>query len=79
VIANAKDQLDEDSSLTKLVNVMEDVYSFVDAIREFPKKILLEGVIMMILKQTFECCIYIREFGGRRFSRMVIVCFCIHL
>jgi hypothetical protein len=43
---------------------MENIYSFVDEIQADPSKMPnLEDVTTKILRQTFECCIYIREYS----------------
>jgi hypothetical protein len=51
-----------------LVNRMDDMYSFVDPIKNIPDKIkVLENTIMMILTQTVECAVFIREYSGHGF------------
>jgi hypothetical protein len=48
---------------------MDEVYSFVDAIRLVPNKLqLLEDIIAKIMKQTVECAIFIREYTGKGFA-----------
>jgi hypothetical protein len=62
-------QLDRDQKLVTLLETMENVYSFVDAIQSLPSKLqLLENVISQILKQTVECGIFIREYTGHGFA-----------
>jgi len=64
-------QLDRDQSVVDLVSNMEALYSFVHPIQEFPEKLeLLEDIIMDILRQTFECVIFLREYTGHGFCSM---------
>jgi hypothetical protein len=67
-------QLDRDQSVVDLVSNMEALYSFVRPIQEFPEKLeLLEDIIMDILRQTFECVIFLREYTGHGFCSMLCI------
>lgn len=47
---------------------MEQTFAFVDVIEVLPEKIaLLDDTIKDILKQTFECALYIREYAQHGF------------
>lgn len=49
-----------DKKLLDLVDTMENVYSFVDAVQAITKKLgVLESVIKQIFAQTVECSIFI--------------------
>jgi hypothetical protein len=64
-----KGQLDRDQTITELLAAMENVYSFVDVLQQFPEKIkILEDTITRILTQTVECAIFIREYSGNGFG-----------
>ena len=63
-----KGQLDRDQAIVDLLNDMELTFAFVDAVEILPDKItLLNDTIKDILKQTFECALYIREYAKRSF------------
>jgi hypothetical protein len=71
-MADLGDQLHEYPSIGELIMVAEDVYSFVDAIQAAPSKIVvLEDIIAKILKQTFECFLYIREYLAQHTAGML--------
>ncbi|KZP09702.1 hypothetical protein FIBSPDRAFT_231509, partial [Athelia psychrophila] len=58
-----------DQSVADLLKTIQDVYSFVDAIKEEPSKIkLLEDIIERILNQTAECGRFIQEYLGHGFA-----------
>jgi hypothetical protein len=45
--------------------MMEDVYTFVDDVKNFPSKLLsLEEIVKKILFQTIECSLFIQEYSG---------------
>jgi hypothetical protein len=53
----------------ELVYVMDNLYSFVDAVKGFPEKTkVLESTILSILTQTVECVVFIREYSGHGFG-----------
>ncbi|KZP06550.1 hypothetical protein FIBSPDRAFT_939960 [Athelia psychrophila] len=58
-----------DQSVADLLQTIQDVYGFVDAIKEEPSKIkLLEDIIERILNQTAECGRFIQEYLGHGFA-----------
>ncbi|KZP27143.1 hypothetical protein FIBSPDRAFT_886744 [Athelia psychrophila] len=58
-----------DQSVADLLKTIQDVYGFVDAIKEEPSKIkLLEDIIERILNQTAECGRFIQEYLGHGFA-----------
>ncbi|KZP27258.1 hypothetical protein FIBSPDRAFT_731218 [Athelia psychrophila] len=60
-----------DQSVADLLKTIQDVYGFVDAIKEEPSKIkLLEDIIERILNQTAECGRFIQEYLGHGFAGM---------
>jgi len=64
-----KEQQHRDEKIYDLLVTMETVYSFVNAIEDIPEKIqILREIITSILRQTFECVIFIWEFAGHGFS-----------
>jgi hypothetical protein len=68
VIQVVKGQLNRDSSIVDLLTTMEHTFAFVDAIENLPQKIpLVEDTIRDILKQTFECALFIREYADHGF------------
>jgi hypothetical protein len=47
---------------------MEQTFAFVDVVEILPEKItLLDDTIKDILKQTFECALYIQEYAEHGF------------
>jgi hypothetical protein len=55
---------------------MEQTFTFVDVIKVLPEKIaLLDDTIKDILKQTFECALYIREYAQHGFPGAFILFF----
>ena len=63
-----KGQLDRDQAIVDLLNAMELTFAFVDAVEILRGKIsLLNDTIKDILKQTFECTLYIREYAEHCF------------
>jgi hypothetical protein len=74
-----KGQFDRDTSLMELMESMQELYLFVDAVKAVPQKIdRLESIILMILRQTVECVVFIREysghgFGGTHFSMLTLL------
>jgi hypothetical protein len=47
---------------------MERTFAFVDVIKILPEKItLLDDTIKDILRQTFECALYVREYAEHGF------------
>jgi hypothetical protein len=53
----------------ELMESMQDLYSFVDAVKAVPQKVdRLESIILTILKQTVECVVFIREYSGNGFG-----------
>ncbi|KAJ7192042.1 hypothetical protein GGX14DRAFT_596511 [Mycena pura] len=68
----AKKQQDTDEKLCKLVQMMADVYSFVDDIDFLDKMKSLEHKTMAIVKQTVECALFVQEYTSTGFcSRSV--------
>src|SRR5882757_8248932 len=66
---SVKGQLDRDRRIADLVNMMEDVYTFVDDVKSFPSRLSsLEETIKKILFQTIECSLFIQEYSGRGFG-----------
>jgi hypothetical protein len=64
-----KGQLDRDKSLMELMGSMQELYAFVDTVKAVPQKIdRLENVIFMILRQTVECVVFVREYSGHGFA-----------
>ncbi|KAJ7636261.1 hypothetical protein FB45DRAFT_1055732 [Roridomyces roridus] len=58
-----------DEKASQLVDTMVEVYSFVEDVDFLPAKIKpLENVIQLIVKQTVECAIFIREYVSHGFS-----------
>jgi hypothetical protein len=47
---------------------MEDVYTFVDDVKNFPSRLASqEEVIKKIMFQTIECMLFIQEYSGHGF------------
>ncbi|KAF7342157.1 WD40 repeat-like protein [Mycena venus] len=68
-----KKQKDTDAKLTKLVETMVEVYSFVEDVDFLPQKIKgLELKTLAIAKQTVECALFIQEYTANGFSRRAI-------
>ncbi|KAJ7185080.1 WD40 repeat-like protein [Mycena pura] len=68
----AKKQQVTDEKLCKLVQMMADVYSFVDDIDFLDKIKSLEDKTMAIVKQTVECALFVQEYTSTGFcSRSV--------
>ncbi|KAJ7192044.1 hypothetical protein GGX14DRAFT_701470 [Mycena pura] len=68
----AKKQQDTDEKLCKLIQMMADVYSFVDDIDFLDKMKSLEHKTMAIVKQTVECALFVQEYTSTGFcSRSV--------
>jgi hypothetical protein len=67
-------QLERDAQIKDLVDAMEDVYSFVDAVDIREKVKILEDTIITILQQTVECAVFIREYCGRGFGGIFVQC-----
>ncbi|KAG1742617.1 uncharacterized protein EDB91DRAFT_1346397 [Suillus paluster] len=66
-------QLDTDKRIADLVNMMEDVYTFVDDVKNFPSRLSsLEETVKKILSQTIECMLFIQEYSGRGFCGHVL-------
>jgi hypothetical protein len=65
--------MERDKNLISLMGSMQEVYLFVDIVQPMPSKIRpLEDVIGMILKQTIESVIFIREYTGHGFRGQAI-------
>ncbi|KAJ7480978.1 hypothetical protein FB451DRAFT_155281 [Mycena latifolia] len=63
-----KNQQDTDDKLLKLVETMDEVYSFVKDVKFLREKIKsLEDKSSAIFKQTFECALFIQEYTGHGF------------
>ncbi|KAJ7431599.1 hypothetical protein FB451DRAFT_1486595 [Mycena latifolia] len=61
-------QQEADDELLKLVETMDEVYSFVKDVKFLPEKIKsLEDKSSAIFKQTFECALFIQEYTGHGF------------
>jgi hypothetical protein len=66
-------QLDRDTKIVKLIYAMDEMYSFVESLKTFPKKVaVLENTITTILTQTVECVVFIREYSGHGFGGALI-------
>ena len=63
----AKKQQVTDEKLCKLVQMMADVYSFVDDIDFLDKIKSLEDKTMAIVKQTVECALFVQEYTSTGF------------
>ena len=58
-----------DSNLVSLVKTMSDTYSKVDELKNLPDKIKsLEAAITLILQQSSECSLFVREYVYRSFT-----------
>ncbi|KAJ7191429.1 WD40 repeat-like protein, partial [Mycena pura] len=67
-----KKQQDTDEKLCKLVQMVADVYSFVDDIDFLDKMKSVEHKTMAIVKQTVECALFVQEYTSTGFcSRSV--------
>ena len=62
-------QIERDSRILDLLVTMNNVYAFVDTIRNMADLTSpLENNIDLALKQTIECALFIREYFGVGFS-----------
>ena len=62
-------QIERDSRILDLLATMNNVYAFVDTIRNMADLTSpLENNIDLALKQTIECALFIREYFGVGFS-----------
>lgn len=69
ILQIVRTQVATDQSVVGLVDTMNGVYSFVDAIKAVPTKVpLLADVIQRIFMQTVECAIFIQEYTGQGFG-----------
>jgi hypothetical protein len=53
--------MDRDDSILRLVESMDDVYSFVKEAEPMKKIELLDRIIELIAQQTTECAYFIRD------------------
>ncbi|KAG2107852.1 hypothetical protein BD769DRAFT_1500468 [Suillus cothurnatus] len=64
----ARNQLDRDKRIGDLTDIMEDVYTFVDDVKNFPSRLVSqEEIIKKIMFQTIECMLFIQEYSGHGF------------
>ncbi|KAF7352043.1 WD40 repeat-like protein [Mycena venus] len=61
-------QHETDAKLVQLVRTMGEVYSFLDALTPLQKIAPLEDTLLLIIKQTTECAIFIREYTEKGVS-----------
>ncbi|KAJ7114090.1 hypothetical protein C8R44DRAFT_881638 [Mycena epipterygia] len=72
-IIAVKQQQDTDDKIIELVQMMVTTYSFVVDIESLPEKIKgLEDTCLVIIKQTVECAIFIREYTGTGFGGKLV-------
>jgi len=63
-----KRQQETDDKLCELVQIINEVYSFVDDIDSLPEKIKKdEDKVLAIVKQTAECALFIQEYVAHGF------------
>jgi hypothetical protein len=63
-----QEQLDRDQAIIDLLDTMELAFAFVDVVETLREKIaLLDDTIQNILRQTFECALFIREYAKHGF------------
>ncbi|KAJ7898882.1 hypothetical protein B0H14DRAFT_105493 [Mycena olivaceomarginata] len=68
-----KHQKDNDTKLCKLVDAVLDTYSLLGDIDSLPGRIeSVEDTVLLIVKQTFECALFIQEYIGHGFCNRAI-------
>ncbi|KDQ09285.1 hypothetical protein BOTBODRAFT_117335, partial [Botryobasidium botryosum FD-172 SS1] len=67
-----KNQLDRDDKIVRLIAQIGDLYTTVRALEGTEKIRELESVIEVILQQTIECVLFIREYVGSGFGKRVL-------
>ena len=70
-----KHQVERDKKVVDLVATMENIFTFVDVLKEYPEKLTVQPIgdtIDSILRQTVETALFIQEYSGRGFASEVI-------
>ncbi|KAJ7366048.1 WD40-repeat-containing domain protein, partial [Mycena albidolilacea] len=68
-----KEQRETDDKVLELGQTMVEVYAFVENVDTLSHRIKhLEDVVTAILKQTFECALFIREYTGHGFGGRLV-------
>ncbi len=63
-----KKQFDIDDRVGKLADQLNEVVGYATIVWEKPDRMPhLEKTIITLLKQTIECCVFIREYTGHSF------------
>ena len=65
-----------DAKVVSLVRCMQEAFTFVDDLKKLSENVrTLQEPIIGLLKQTVECCVFIREYASHGFvGKSVVLC-----